>query len=498
MKVFVCATYSDLAEERKSVLEAITRLQHQYDSMEFFGARTNRPIETCLQEVRESDLLVVILGHLYGTIVAGTDLSFTETEYNEGYRLGKPCLIYTRDPKAPILIEHVESDPDKSARLKAFKATLHQRYTVAPFSGPNDLALKVAADIPRAISSKPSAQTPEARLALLKSGNTAWNEWRRANPDIIPDLTGADLQGIDLRKVDLRNAKLVSTNLNNANLTGADLSGAVLFKTTLRGAVLDGVRFDQTLLIGVELGEATLANSSFSGTIVADVDLHQSRSLDTVRHYGTSTLGVDTLIRSRGRLPEAFLRGVGMPDQLISYLPSFFGTAIEFYSCFLAYAHADYAFAERLHADLQANGVRCWFAEEDLESGRRLSVQVDEAIRVYDRLILVLSEQSLASKWVRYEVQKAVQQERRSGRQLLLPVRLVSFDKIRDWRAVDAESGVDFAREVREYFIADFSNWKDHASYQAAFQRLMRDLRSERTQDTGLERASPDWSSDKS
>ncbi len=28
-----------------------------------------------------------------------------------------------------------------------------------------------------------------------------------------------------------------------------------------------------------------------------------------------------------------------------------------------------------------------------------------------------------------------------------------------------------------EYFIPDFSNWKDHDSYQTAFQRLVKDLK---------------------
>ena len=31
-------------------------------------------------------------------------------------------------------------------------------------------------------------------------------------------------------------------------------------------------------------------------------------------------------------------------------------------------------------------------------------------------------------------------------------------------------------REIREYFIPDFSNWKEHDSYQVAFERLLRNL----------------------
>jgi len=40
-------------------------------------------------------------------------------------------------------------------------------------------------------------------------------------------------------------------------------------------------------------------------------------------------------------------------------------------------------------------------------------------------------------------------------------------------------TGKDSAREVREYFIPDFSYWKDHDSYRKAFERLVRDLTAE-------------------
>jgi hypothetical protein len=35
----------------------------------------------------------------------------------------------------------------------------------------------------------------------------------------------------------------------------------------------------------------------------------------------------------------------------------------------------------------------------------------------------------------------------------------------------------DLAEEIREYFIPDFSQWKDYDPFMAAFQRLLPDLR---------------------
>jgi len=41
------------------------------------------------------------------------------------------------------------------------------------------------------------------------------------------------------------------------------------------------------------------------------------------------------------------------------------------------------------------------------------------------------------------------------------------------------QHGIDSTREHREYFVPDFSNWKDHDSYTAAFERLVRDLKAQ-------------------
>ena len=151
LTVFVCGTYSDLSEERGAVLDAIQRLQLQHDSMELFGARPGRPIDTCLNEVRQSDIVVVIVGKKYGSLVPEQGISFSEAEYTEAQRLKLPCLVYVRSDKNPVPPELTESDPDKLKKLKKWKATLTDRHTVYPFKDSNDLSLQVAADLSREI-----------------------------------------------------------------------------------------------------------------------------------------------------------------------------------------------------------------------------------------------------------------------------------------------------------------------------------------------------------
>jgi TIR domain len=196
------------------------------------------------------------------------------------------------------------------------------------------------------------------------------------------------------------------------------------------------------------------------------------------RHYGPSSIDHRTLSRS-GSIPISFLRGCGLPDVLIEYLPSLLNQPIQFYSCFISYSTRDRNFAERLHGDLQNKGVRCWFAPHDMRSGKKIHEQIDEAIRVYDRLLLILSESSMRSEWVKTEIANARQKEINQKRQVLFPISLVPFSTIREWKCFDADRGKDSAREVREYFIPDFSEWNDHDEYQQAFDRLVRDLKND-------------------
>jgi len=180
-----------------------------------------------------------------------------------------------------------------------------------------------------------------------------------------------------------------------------------------------------------------------------------------------SNLDHRTLTKS-GPLPLAFLRGCGLPDTLINYLPSLLNQPFQFYSCFISYASRDHAFAERLYADLQNKGVRCWFAPEDMKIGDRLRPRIDETIRVYDKLLLVLSKTSVASQWVEQEVETALAREREQGTTILFPVRI-------DNTVMTLETGWPaLIRNTRN--IGDFRRWKTHGVYQKAFDRLLRDL----------------------
>jgi len=146
----------------------------------------------------------------------------------------------------------------------------------------------------------------------------------------------------------------------------------------------------------------------------------------------------------------------------------------------VSYSRQDQDFANRLHADLQEKGVRCWFAPHDIQGGKKIHEQIDDAIRRYERLLLILSDHSMNSAWVKTEIAHARQKELNENRLVLFPISVVPYERIKGWKNFDADTGKDSAREIREYFIPDFSCWKtDHDAYTQAFERLLKDLRAE-------------------
>lgn len=334
----------------------------------------------------------------------------------------------------------------------------------------------------------------------LQKANLSDANLRRASLKAA-NLAAANLTRANLAWADLRGANLPEANLSHAVLRGANLRGAVLHRAMLHFAELDGsilcdVDLSGAKLCNVDLRAANLCSANLRGanlstavvgwTVFTDLDLSLVEQLETVRHGAPSSVGIDTLYKSRGRIPISFLSGCGVPDELVDYLRSSLSGqgAVQFYSCFISYSHKDEEFAQRLHSRMRNEQLRVWFAPDDIKGGKKLHEQIEEAIRVHDKLLLVLSKHSMASEWVKTEIRRARQREVREGRRVLFPIRLLPFAKIRDWDAFDADTGNDIGVEVREYFIPDFSNWKDHDAFETAFKRLLDDLKAEAARDT--------------
>ena len=84
-------------------------------------------------------------------------------------------------------------------------------------------------------------------LRILQQGVEAWNQWRRENRGLYPDLSRADLSGADLSRADLsradlsradlRRVHLVATNFAEANLTGCRVYGISAWNVKLERTI---------------------------------------------------------------------------------------------------------------------------------------------------------------------------------------------------------------------------------------------------------------------
>jgi len=158
-----------------------------------------------------------------------------------------------------------------------------------------------------------------------------------------------------------------------------------------------------------------------------------------------------------------------VPESFIENIRLLKPKASDYYSCFISHSSADKVFVDQFHDKLQAKGVRCYYAPHDLPIGAKTRPTLHEEIRNHDKLLLVLTEDSVKSGWVEDEVEHAFDLEKERGMPVLFPIRL-------DDAVMVSKTG--WASSVRtQRNIGDFTKWKEHDAYQKAFARLLKDLK---------------------
>jgi uncharacterized protein YjbI with pentapeptide repeats len=366
-------------------------------------------------------------------------------------------------------------------------------------------------------------------LRLIQGGVLSRIEWnaRRNDGEQIPALNGAyifmcdlnggiNLSGADLSEADLRGTGLRMADLRGANLRKAKLEKAVLSEADLREARLDeadlsfadlsqtdlrGARLSSANLAGAVLHRANPSGTDFSNclfvmTYLTMIDLSDAVGLETVRHAGPSPVGVETLVQSKGQIPDVFLRGCGLSPWIVVSAklydtamtpPQFVELQYQILDawtkgkelingCFISYSWADSKFVDKLRDRLVGEGINVWLDKHDMVAGP-IQDQVWRAIQLHHAVILVLSEDSVKSDWVENELDMARKKEKVEGRAVLCPVALDDA-----WRAkVDASDGPGdpsrpLWRTLTQKLVIDFSPWKTKA-FDEVFGKLVRGLR---------------------
>lgn len=234
------------------------------------------------------------------------------------------------------------------------------------------------------------------------------------------EFVSADLEGAQLAYATLLNARLIQSNLNDASLYAADLRDAVLRQTTLHRTDCIKANFSSVDLTQTEFTEALMGHS-----ILTDMDLSQALDLPTIRHAAPSFIDMATLLRS-GMLPEVFLRGVGLPDEVTDHLAELRRHTVRWRSVLITYSYEDSDFAEALYEVLQDRGMRCWLNGYDATAA-----EMDAGVHHWDAVLLCCSKSSLTKGWAGREARWALDRERsrknHARQQVLIPLNLDGY-----------------------------------------------------------------------
>lgn len=152
LSIYISSTYEDLRSYREHVYQALRTLRHDVIAMEDYVATDERPLDKCLQDVREADIYVGLLAWRYGYIPKNANpsrLSITELEYREAREHGKPCFIFLLKDNAAWPFDQTDflNQNDTGTKIQSFRNELREEHLISFFESPDELALKVLAAV---------------------------------------------------------------------------------------------------------------------------------------------------------------------------------------------------------------------------------------------------------------------------------------------------------------------------------------------------------------
>lgn len=200
VQVFVSSTFVDLAVERQAVVQTLLKLNSFPAGMELFPASDEDKWELIKGVIDDSDYYCLIIGARYGSEDDGTQLSYTEMEYDYAQETSKPTMVFMH--RNPDLIPQGKTDknPEKAAKLEAFKAKVGKSRNAQFFENAHELAAGVAVSMTDILRRRPAigwvrgdaAMTPEIRGELIELRAAAATKSVLGTVPVFPDLEDGD------------------------------------------------------------------------------------------------------------------------------------------------------------------------------------------------------------------------------------------------------------------------------------------------------------------
>lgn len=329
-----------------------------------------------------------------------------------------------------------------------------------------------------------------------------WNIWREECPDQIPDLVGADLKGMNLERINFSGSDLTGVDLRGANLHLAYFGACTIPRREgllsywsscwLEDANLSEANLTQAVFISY-CYKTNFAKSLCNYTRFVDIEcLHDALGLKDIvvtALNSRASIGVDTILKSKGFLPDSFLRKCGYHPTIQRALlkvekslpenKKMTKSREQYQSVFISCVEEDRKFAEKLQRSFQDLKINNWFYKVHLVVGQRAQDMIDVGIQKYDRMILVVSNNMFSDEdnnffrrdSVRKEILRAKEKEAVIKEQDPRGYRVIFPVMIDDAFLRSKNDEIMFLRD--NTWAVGFGSVSDTGSYKQDFHKLL-------------------------
>jgi hypothetical protein len=154
-QVFISSTFTDLQDERRSIMEVILAMGHIPAGMELFSAGNQEQWELIKERIEECDYYIVVIAQRYG-LVTTEGISYTRKEYEFARQIGIPVAGFILHPDTAERWPRHKCDPEQEPKLEDFKR-LVQTLPVEYWTDAGDLKARCAVALPKLIRRNPRA-----------------------------------------------------------------------------------------------------------------------------------------------------------------------------------------------------------------------------------------------------------------------------------------------------------------------------------------------------
>jgi len=154
-QVFVSSTYTDLKEERRSVVQALMEMDCIPAGMELFPALDEEQWQFIRRVIDDCDYYLLIIGGRYGSVTP-EGISYTEKEYDYAVERGLKVVALIHDKPDEIPAGKTELDQASREKLEAFREKVKTGRLVRTWNQGDQLPGLVALSLSKTIKTYPA------------------------------------------------------------------------------------------------------------------------------------------------------------------------------------------------------------------------------------------------------------------------------------------------------------------------------------------------------